>query len=267
MTGFILPKEMTEWLKGQNYKTAVWMTEDPYYMDRTIEIINDYDYVFTIDRAALDCYREEGHPNIFHLPLGTDPNTFIPSKNPEEQKKDDICLVGYPYPQRIELIKFLLHNTQYTIHVVGGKWSDELTHVKQDHRLKITDWKPPQEVAHYYNSAKIILNTHRPHDLAENNNSMGIINKSINNRTFDIAACGAFQLITEELDLRSYFSEEEIISFEGDEDLLEKIDFYINNDKERKRISLNAREKVLKYHTFAHRIRELTAIAQEINNI
>ncbi|PLR81747.1 protein CgeB [Bacillus sp. V33-4] len=263
MTGFILPNEMTEWLNTQHLKTAVWMTEDPYYMDRTCGMINDYDYVFTIDRSALECYQEKGHPLVFHLPLGTDPRTFAPSITPDEQDLEDICLVGYPYPERIKLIEFLLENTQYTLQVVGGKWDEKLGHMTKNPRLKITEWKPPQEVAHYYNNSRIILNTHRPHDLAENNNSMGIMNKSINNRTFDIAACGAFQLITEELDLRTYFSAEEIISFEGNEELLEKIHFYVNHDQERKKIALKARENVLKHHTFAHRIKELTAIIQE----
>ncbi|KAB2488079.1 CgeB family protein [Priestia endophytica] len=265
MTGFILPEQMTEWLKDQKNKLAVWMTEDPYYMDKTVEIINRYDYIFTIDRASLEHYQKNGHPHVYLLPLGTDPNTFSPSTHSDEQELIDICLVGYPYPDRIELIKFLLKETQYTIEVVGGKWKDELREWSKDQRLKITDWQPPHKVVNYYNNAKIILNTHRPQDLVENNNSMGIISKSINNRTFDVASCGAFQLISHQPDLRYYFSEKEMVSFESQEELIEKIHFYIKNEEKRKEIALNAREVVLKHHTFAHRIKEIIAIVQKNN--
>jgi spore maturation protein CgeB len=156
-----------------------------------------------------------------------------------------------------------LKETHYTIHVVGGLWNSVFEEGNEEKRLKITDWKPPHEVPDCYNSAKIILNTHRPHDLAENKNSVGVINRSINNRTFDVSACGAFQLISHQPDLRDYFSEEEIVSFENNEDLLHKIHFYLKNEQKRKQIALNAREKILKHHTFVHRIKELLTLIQQ----
>lgn len=262
MTGFILPPKMMEWLKCQKIKLAVWMTEDPYYMDKTIELIKHYDYVFTIDKASQLIYQENEHHRVYHLPLGTDPNIFSPSTISDDQKVYDICLVGYPYPERIELIKLLLKRTTYTIHVVGGKWNNELLKCHGNKRLNITDWKPPHEIPDYYNSAKIVINTHRPHNLEENNNSMGIINQSINNRTFDVAACGAFQLISHQPDLRDYFSEEEMVSFKNQGEFLGKIHFYIKNNEKRKEIALKSREVVLKHHTFSHRLEKVIELVQ-----
>ncbi|MGG1073107.1 glycosyltransferase [Priestia megaterium] len=262
MTGFILPPTMIEWLKYQKIKLGVWMTEDPYYMDKTIKLIKSYDYVFTIDKASQNIYQENGHRKVYYLPLGTDPNIFSPSITSASEKSHDICLVGYPYPDRIELIKLLLKQSTYNIHVVGGKWNNELQEWNEDNRLKITDWKPPHEIPRYYNTAKIIINTHRPHDLAENNNSMGIINTSINNRTFDVAACRAFQLISHQPDLRDYFSEEEMVSFKNQGEFLDKIRFYIKNNEKREEIALKSREIVLKNHTFSHRLKKIIELVQ-----
>ncbi|MGG1368246.1 glycosyltransferase [Priestia megaterium] len=263
LTGFLLSSKMTEWLKSQNIKLAVWMTEDPYYMDASISVISRYDYVFTIDRSALEFYLETCHPNAYLLPLGTDSNIFSSKIDVDEKQMHDICLVGFPYPERINIINLLLEKTSYSIQVVGTKWKDELEQWKENKLLKIIDWSAPEIVARYYNNAKIVLNTHRPYDLGENKNSMKIINKGINNRTFDVAACGAFQLISYQSDLYRYFSENEMVAFKGEEDLLSKICFYINNEKKRKQIAIKAREKVLKHHTFANRIKELTTIIQK----
>ncbi|MFC0271914.1 glycosyltransferase [Metabacillus herbersteinensis] len=263
LTGFILPKEMTDWLRSKNIKLAVWMTEDPYYMDTSIGLASHYDYVFTIDSSSLEVYREKGHPNVYLLPLGTDPNIFSPKPNVDEQQINDICLVGYPYPERIDIINLLLKETSYTVQVVGGNWKDNLLQWSENKQLKIIDWSPPDTVAYYYNNAKIILNTHRPHDLAENQNSMGIINSSINNRTFDVAASGAFQLISYKPDLRNYFTEEEMVSFQKEEDLLNKIDHFMKHKEERKKIAVSAREKVLNQHTFLHRTKEIISTVKE----
>lgn len=267
MTGFILPTEMTEWLQSENIKLAVWMTEDPYYMDVSRSLVSRYDYVFTIDSAALKFYRESGHPNIFFLPLGTHPGTFSRKHNiSEEELRNDLCLVGYPYPERIDIINLLLKETSYKIQVVGGKWKDKLKNWSTNRLLKISDWLPPYEVANHYHHSKIILNIHRPYNLKENKNSIGIINRSINNRTFDIAASGVFQLLSHKPDLCDFFTEEEIVSFRSKKELLYKIDYYIKHKKERNEIALRAQSKVLSQHTFSHRIEEIISIVEKSQN-
>ncbi|MNI82927.1 Spore protein YkvP [compost metagenome] len=110
----------------------------------------------------------------------------------------------------------------------------------------------------YYNGSKIVLNIHRPSDEKYNKNRTGIIAKSINNRTFDAASCEAFQLVDSKEELVKHFEEgKEIISYQDNNDLLEKIHYYIAHDEERKRIAKKARKRVLTSHTFQHRIDHL----------
>jgi spore maturation protein CgeB len=259
------PTDSILWLKQQGIKTAVWLTEDPYFMDRTLPLIKHYDYMFTIDTAALEVYREKGHKQVYHLPLATNPEVFRP-RQVEETFKSDICLVGYPYPDRVNFVKLLLRYTPYKIRIVGD-WGNLLRKYKRYPNLSMKKgWVSPDLVANYYNGAKIVLNTHRPYNEKHNQNQSGIVGKSINNRTFDVAACAAFQIIEYKEGLSDHFEEEkEIVSFRSFEELVKKIHYYIQLDAIRNDIAIKARARVLKEHTFEHRLEKMVSIFEGIN--
>lgn len=264
LVGFKLPIRFVQWLKQQQIKTAVWFTEDPYYIDQTSDLSRYYDFVFTIDTAALEFYEKDGHKHVYQLPLATEPQIFKPKEKIEAQFKSDICIVGYPYPDRIQYVQFLLQNTNYKI-IVVGKWKKALLHIKNHPNLVIYGrWLEPSIVADFYNGANIVLNTHRPTNLKQNQNRHGLESKTINNRTYDVASCGSFQLIEYKDDLPNHFIEdEEMVAFRNDQELIKKIDYFIQCEEERQRIANNARKRVLKEHTFRHRLDKMLNI---INN-
>ncbi|KON88349.1 hypothetical protein AF332_17090 [Sporosarcina globispora] len=260
LVGYKMPIAIVEFLKQYGVKTSIWLTEDPYNIDRSIGLMNDFDYLFTIDTAALEFYKKKGLKRAYHLPLAANPNVFIPKKVPGEFESD-ICFVGYPYPDRIQLLEFILEKTSYKVRVIGN-WSRYLRSYWQNSNLNIDEgWVEPPIVANYYNGAKIVLNSHRPSNLRQNKNKLGIAGKSINNRTFDVAACAAFQLIEFREDLSNHFVEnEEIIAFRSMKDLLEKVHYYMKADKERELIAHKARIRVLKEHTFQHRLEQMLSV-------
>ncbi len=261
MVGVKMPLKIITWLRKQSIPTAIWLTEDPYYIDRSINLIPNFDYVFTIDTAALEFYQKQGYKQCYYLPLGADPLIYRPSSSNTSQKYD-LCLVGYPYPDRVQLIKLLLSKTPYTVLVVGVKWDQYLKNIRHHCNLFINSkWLPPKTINQYYHQSNIVLNTHRPYDLKENQNSLSIINKSVNNRTFEIACCGAFQLIDDKADVSPHFKEEkEIISFHSDEDFLKKVNHYLLHPQKREKIAKNGQEKALREHTFKHRLEQLLSI-------
>ncbi|WP_100404800.1 CgeB family protein [Bacillus solitudinis] len=264
MVDFKFPPKTLTCLKRSSIKRAIWMTEDPFYIDKTIELIQDYDYVFTIDTAARNKYKEQGHNCVFHLSLGANQNIYTPKQVPSIFL-NDICLIGYPYPNRIRLINFLLRATTYQIQVVGPNWYDQVKYSRNSSQLKVQNkWIEPKAVINYYNGAKIVLNTHRTYNETSNKNRHNVVNKSINNRTFEIACCGAFQLIEFKEDLPLYFIEgEEIVSFTTPNDLLEKLHYYIQNEKERRMIARKARGRVLDEHTFYDRINTMLELIEK----
>lgn len=267
LVGFKLPSPMLQWLKTEKVKTAVWFTEDPYYMDRTKILSSSFDYVFTIDSAALEFYQSNGHKQAFQLPLATEPHVFKP-KQVDQKYRSDICIVGFPYPERVQFIQFLLLNTPYKIKVVG-KWTNPLFRFRSNPKLMIHEgWFEPSMVANFYNGAKIVLNTHRPFNLKQNQNRLGIIGKSINNRTFDAAACSSFQLIEFKEDLPSCFLEnEEMVSFTNQQELVQQIHYYLKSEEERNQIAANARNRVLNEHTFEHRLEKMINLIKDDKSV
>lgn len=83
---------------------------------------------------------------------------------------------------------------------------------------------------------------------------------AINQRPFDISACGAFVLTDERESLRELFGPDEVVSYRDMEELVELAGYYLRNADERIRISRRARARVLKEHTYKHRIDEMLGL-------
>ncbi|MFA9556912.1 glycosyltransferase [Evansella sp. AB-rgal1] len=257
LIGFKLPIQIVQLLRSKGVILVVWMTEDPYFIDHSLKLIHHYDYVFSIDLAALHVYKEAGHNHAYHLPLGTDTDIFYPTPCIKDFESD-LCLVGYPYPNRLRMIKLLLKETDYSIHLVGSQWKKQFFKTQHPKLSIHPHWITPQNVNFIYNSAKINLNTHRPFNLKQNKNKKGIMPLSINNRTFDIASCRSFQLIECKEDLSQHFNiGKEIICFTSMNDLVDKINYYITHENKREDIAKEGQNKVKSQHTFLHRMNEM----------
>lgn len=257
LVGYSVPQGFMQWLRQKGIKTAVWLTEDPYYTDRSLKTIPSFDVIHSISKQSVEYYKQLGFKDVFHTALGTDLNTY--QRRPMKQYEADLCLVGYPYKERVNLVNRLLTETNYSL-VLAGDWQRKLPSTIDKERVKLFKWRKPQIVASLYSSAKIVLNLHRSPVKDFNENSANIINTSINNRTFDVAACSAFQLIDWKDDLPAYFiPDEEIVAFHSSDKLFEQIDFYLQEPLLRKSIARKGHERVIREHTFLHRIEKILA--------
>lgn len=117
-------------------------------------------------------------------------------------------------------------------------------------------WVNFSETPRYFNGASIVLNLHRSEDdpLLDKNRS-GAPGHSINNRTFDIAACRAFQLTDYRPDLPLFYRpEEEIVCFDSPKECAELIHRYLHDRPARNEIADRAYRRTLAGHTFADRL-------------
>jgi len=254
--GDFLDKEKLEWITAQDFQLALWLTEDPYYTDKSVNLLPFFQYIFTINQASAEYYKTLGYPHVYYLPLGTNVNVFVPKPI---VRTIDICLIGYPYEERIKYINLFLEKTNFRVLVVGNLWRKSLKNLHKSKRLTIIDrWIPPIRAGITYQSAKICLNTLRSSTEPANKNNLGIQIDSTNNRTFDIAATSSFQLTQHTKDLADHFElHKEITEFNNEEDLLNKLERYLTKDELREEIATNARSKVLTCHTFSHRLEVL----------
>ena len=83
-------------------------------------------------------------------------------------------------------------------------------------------------------------------------------------RVWDVLGSGGFLLTNYQAEIPYYFTEgEDLVCFDGVEDMREKVAYYLAHEEERKRIADNGYRKVKEHHTYVHRIREMLRIIEE----
>ena len=98
-----------------------------------------------------------------------------------------------------------------------------------------------------FNTSKINLNIHYPHS-----------RESVNLRTFDVLATKSFLLCDYFEELPNLFEiDKEIVCYKDVKELRKKIEYYLENEDERNKIIEAGYKRVLKEHTFYHRMKAI----------
>ena len=240
-------------LKLLNVPIAFWFVEDFRNLTYWKDIGSCYDYFFTIQRGEFfEKLSNIGAENHYYLPQACLPSMHrkIPLSTEEMNKySTDVSFMGAGYFNRVQSFPRLL---DYDFKIWGTEWNlDSIlgSRVQNNNKRLNSD-----NIIKIYNAAKINLNLHSS-SFHEGVNPVGDF---VNPRTFEIAACGGFQLIDDRSELDDLMDPiKEIVTFSSIDDLCEKIDYYLNNSDEAKVIASCGKERVLKEHTIQHRMEEM----------
>ena len=83
-------------------------------------------------------------------------------------------------------------------------------------------------------------------------------------RVWDVLGAGGFLLTNYQAEIPLYFTEgEDLVCFDGIEDLREKAAYYLSHEEERNRIAGQGYEKVKKYHSYLNRIQTILKIIED----
>lgn len=254
--------EQMEALRALGIRTAAWFVDDPYYTDMTMTRAFHYDIVFTIELSCYRLYSDMGHGNVHYMPLGVQPQLYQPVRV-EPKYESDICFIGTAFWNRAhffdEVIP-LMRNRKFRI---IGLWWERMRHYrKMRSAIWLNQWLLPEETAKYYNGAKIVVNLHRSSDdMTYNRNSQHIPALSVNPRTFEIAACGAFQLSDVREDMHRFLEPgREIETFTSLHEFVDKANAYLENNEARHAIALAGLKRTMEEHTFRRRIADMLRI-------
>ena len=81
---------------------------------------------------------------------------------------------------------------------------------------------------------------------------------AVNQRIFDVPACGGFLLTDYRPQVDALFRlEEEIVCYKGVDDISELAGYYLRHPEKRERVARKARNRIMKNHTYVHRLEEL----------
>ena len=140
---------------------------------------------------------------------------------------------------------------QREIHLYGDtawRWLDENSKAIYHGFLKA------DAAARLYNASKINI-------CVQSN----IYSTGLNYRTFTIPACGAFMVSDYRNEIVKLFEEgKEVVYFRKKEKLPEIIDYYLAHPEERNRIASIAQKRVLKEHTYVHRMKKILSVMREV---
>lgn len=252
--------EQVDAVRALGVRTAVWFADDPYATEDTVRIVPRYDVVLTHELSTIALYRSLGCPNVHYMPLAVHHGWFKPMRV-EQKYWSDICFIGQAFWNRVEMFDAIApYLAGRRIFIAGGLWD----RMQNFSRLKSSiqmGWLPVEESIRYYNGAKIVINLHRTTAAgSDNKNTLNLPGRSINPRTYEIAACGTLQLTDLREDLPLYYAPgSEIETFTNAAELQEKLDYYLNHEDARRAVALRGLRRTMKDHTFQSRVQQLAA--------
>ncbi|MDN5525355.1 glycosyltransferase, partial [Acinetobacter sp.] len=187
-------------------------------------------YCFT-DSSFIEDAQKIGLEKTAYLPLAFNPNVFFAD---ETHKKDRLLFIGAWSQDRQELIEQI--PVPLTIYGKGWHQLQKADCITHPHNIPLTD------VAQLYRQHKFVLNV-----INKNN-----IRQGMNMRCFEAPACGCILVSEYVKDLELVFdTQEEIICFSNPDELAQSL-------RNNKIIPEIAHNKVLNYHSYLHRVKQIT---------
>jgi len=206
-----------------------------------------YDCVFTTKSQNLQRYRMLGQPLSFYVPSAYEPSIHRPISNSESRLKNQNFAVSFVGTYDRSRDRFLNAIGWDHLYVWGDRWN------------KFDGFKAHQ--AHIHPRAVYLSDF--ADVMSHSEIALGLLREEAfdrhTQRTFEIPACGAFQIAPRNDEILSFFKEdEEIVCFSSIEELKDKVTFYLSHPDTRKTIAIKGHEKVIRSgHTYEDRVKTM----------
>jgi spore maturation protein CgeB len=247
-----LSQQALKRLRRDKVTTAMWFVEDYKIFTYWQSFAPLYDIFAVIQKEPLtSALKEIGVQNSIYLPLAAQPDFHFPFSLSAEDNKiygADVSFLGAGYPNRRLAFRKLIH---HGLKIWGTEWDGD--HVLEPYVQLGGRRISSEECVKIYNATKINLNLHS----SVETDKLVSGGDFINPRTFELAACGAFQLVDRRQLMPEAFAADELAVFDSLEELDHKIEYYLNHKDERELTARKGRMRVLKDHTYAARMQKL----------
>jgi spore maturation protein CgeB len=238
-------------LRHSNIATALWFVEDFRLFTYWREVAPFYDAIFTIQRGDFhDQLHDIGAKHVCYLPVAANPAVHRPLTLPPQELArygSDVAFVGAGYHNRQQLFAKLAISE---LKIWGNDWpsATPVARLLQEGGRRVT----AEETAKIYSATKINLNIHSSVHMQ----GIDPHGDFVNPRTMEIAACGGFQITDWRSELPDLFDENsDICVVKSESQIAEAIRYYLEHDDERQTMAERARRRVLREHTYGHRMK------------
>jgi spore maturation protein CgeB len=239
--GIWIYRETVKRLKRKAKTLVIHYTPDPaivwHKTRHFIRSIPWYDILITTKTYEIEQYKKNGAKHIIFVRQGYDPDIFRPHDIDSElckQLESDVCFVGHcerHYYRRVRAISKVVTNI-----AAWGTWG---------RCAMLHPW-----FKRVYRGG-CIWNADYAKALCCTKIGLGLLSKLApdcsTTRTYEITACGTFMLAERTDEHLELFEEgKEAEFFESDEELLNKVKFYLAHDEQREKIARAGRERCLR---------------------
>lgn len=230
---YIEPKGMIpKGIERAQFPTACVLSDCHRDLNSRLRLARFFDHVFLYHQNHVQYFSEHPATHVHWLPYACDLSVFFPRGVARDL---DVAFIGQLFDANHERFR--------VIGEIAKRW-----------RINEQRFYFQHEIPHVYSQAKIVLNLPLADDL--------------NFRTFEAMSCGAMLLtrrVSNGQDL--LFQEEKHFgAFSNEEELFDKIEYYLSHPKEREAIAAAGLAEIQERHRLEQRIEQLLRIVQRAPN-
>jgi spore maturation protein CgeB len=234
-------------LRQLGIRTAFWFVENTRVLPYWRDVARHYDAFFAIQNGrVLEQIAEAGAASAHYLPMACDPARHHPvTLGAEERKRYGaaISFAGAPYLNRRHVLGGV---RDLGLRVWGDGWESTVLAACVGEAGRFDTATLRKVVA----ATAVNLNLHSAEHVAGLDPQPDYVNP----RTFEIAACGGFQLVDRRDPLPTLFAGDEMATFESVAHLRDRATHFLRHPEEAAAMAVKARARTLSEHTYEHRV-------------
>jgi hypothetical protein len=243
LRGEKLSLDLIERFKESGCITILWFTMIP-LEDWMIPFAKAQDFVMTNVEDHVDFFQKRGVQNVRWFHQGFAPEFFgIDGERevPEGPCYADVAMVGSMgnpiYNKRCERA-LLLKKNRFDV-----KWWGP--HLSRDFRREVY----MKDFADVVRHTKIFIGEDA---------DIPIRDRYLSNRSLAVIGCGGFYLCKRTPGIEFFFDiEHECDVYETNDEMIEKVRYYLDHEEKRKAIASKGREKILNNYTYKHQMKKI----------
>jgi spore maturation protein CgeB len=239
-------------LRASGIPSAFWFVENVRVLPYWREVARFYDHVFAIQQGdALEQIAAAGAPHVDYLPLACDAALHAPLDLDDEDRRRfgaPVSFAGAPYLNRRHVLEAV---RDLGLRVWGEGWE----HTPLAPCLGMRGRFGPEAMRKIFAATRVNLNVHS----AGHVTGLDPEPDYVNPRTFELAACGAFQLVDRRNPLPALFDDGEIATFASVSEMRAAVVHHLAHPDEAAAVASRAQARVLRDHTYDRRVAALLA--------
>jgi spore maturation protein CgeB len=266
--GETLSPELINKIKDFGCVTIFWCLDVP-ISDWYVPVAKSHDFVLTNVEDHVDYLRKQGIRNVKWMHQGFAPEFFgieFPGIELTSNYYADVAMIGsmgkamegLTYNKRCELVMRMLREN-IDVKWWGHRLSIQLRNIRYFFGGVNRVWAGKdaymKDFADVIRHTKIVLGEDADKPLT---------GRYLSNRSFAVMGCGGFYLCRRTPGVEYAFEiGKEVEVFDTDDEMIEKINFYLKNEEKRKQIALAGQKKVLDSYTYGQQMKKIFAWVNE----